>query len=296
MHGIIHKVVPQRLRRTLRMFIVKANYQLTFLSRRLSGNYGALLLEPRVPEIMSHTVLLKLCAELGWSIKDGRASKNGLRLFWPSWETPDAQSYPGLINGRCININKSLVAQNFDAIFGYSYTVDPRNPGGVYIRKSDLNARHDGEIYTCSTEPEPGFVYQRLINNECQYGMVEDIRLIFMRHVLPFCYLKKRSKATRFSNTNASASIEKTSSLISEAEAGLVSRLCNVMGLDYGELDCLRDRDDGRLYVVDINRTPAGPPNGLSKKEQKAAIRDMALAFQEAFASGGKNCPLNLSN
>jgi hypothetical protein len=33
------------------------------------------------------------------------------------------------------------------------------------------------------------------------------------------------------------------------------------MGLDYGELDVLRDADDGRLYVVDVNTTPFGPVN-----------------------------------
>lgn len=31
------------------------------------------------------------------------------------------------------------------------------------------------------------------------------------------------------------------------------------IGLEYGELDVLRDRDSGRIYVVDVNRTPYGP-------------------------------------
>jgi hypothetical protein len=288
MSSIVRGIIPIGLRRVLRAFATKAKYKGIFLCRRLSGNYGIVVLEPRAPATMSNSVLFKLCAELGWSIKERTRSRNGLHVFWPSWETPDAQVYPGLINGHCININKSLVAQQFEAIFGYPYTVDSRSYDGLYVRKSEINSRHDGKIYTHPTEPEAGFVYQRLINNVAEDGMVEDIRLIFMLCVLPFCYLKKRSTLTRFSNENASASLQKTSSLVSNAEAESVTRLCNRIGLDYGEVDCLRDRVDGRLYVVDINRTPGGPPNGLSKKEEKTAIREMALAFRRAFASNAR--------
>jgi hypothetical protein len=32
------------------------------------------------------------------------------------------------------------------------------------------------------------------------------------------------------------------------------------MGLDYGELDAVRDAASGRLYVLDVNNTPFGPP------------------------------------
>ena len=34
--------------------------------------------------------------------------------------------------------------------------------------------------------------------------------------------------------------------------------VCREMGLDYGELDVLRDREDGRLYILDVNDTPSG--------------------------------------
>ena len=57
------------------------------------------------------------------------------------------------------------------------------------------------------------------------------------------------------------------------------------MHLDYGELDVLRNRDDGLLYIVDVNPTPWGPPNHLSRQETAHAIRGMAREFQAHMLS-----------
>ena len=54
---------------------------------------------------------------------------------------------------------------------------------------------------------------------------------------------------------------------------------CRRMGLDYGELDMLRDREDGRLYIVDVNNTPFGPPHGLPKAHAADAVRTLAENF-----------------
>jgi hypothetical protein len=284
----LKKLIPRPLviaTRAPRRALTKGRYKLLFLQRRMAGHHGTVLLEPYgVPQTTIHFfALYKICAELGWSIKDGSRYKGGLRLFWPNNETPEARAYPHLINGRCININKSLVVKNFESVFGYGYSVDPRNPSGPYVRKSEENARHDGQIVEGSGEPQSGFVYQRLINNIVDCDTVEDIRLIFMRGVLPFCFRKTKYLRTRFAMPSLTTSIERTSSLVSGAESSLVLALCDVMGLDYGEIDCLRDRDDGRLYVLDINRTPTGPPWALPKDQKQIATQKMASAFAQAF-------------
>jgi hypothetical protein len=272
----------------MRRCLVKGVYKLLFVNRRLAGHRGTLLLEPYgVPKATMHFfALFKICAELGWSIKDGRATE-GLRMFWPNKETPEAQPYPDLINGRCININKTLVVKHFESIFGYGYAIDPRNPSGLYVRKSDENAKHDGLILEGPQEPEQGFVYQRFINIAIDENTGEDIRLIFMRGLLPFCYRKRRPLQIWFQQRSTFAKIEATSSLISDAETSLVSALCNAMGLEYGEIDCLRDRDDGRLYVMDVNRTPVGPPRALPFDEKVIAVKKMAAAFAKAFPMVG---------
>jgi hypothetical protein len=50
------------------------------------------------------------------------------------------------------------------------------------------------------------------------------------------------------------------------------------MGLDYAELDVLRDHRDGRLFVVDANPTPWWQ-NGLRPRERQAAISRLGAAF-----------------
>jgi hypothetical protein len=45
----------------------------------------------------------------------------------------------------------------------------------------------------------------------------------------------------------------------------------------------LRDADDGRIYVVDINPTPWGPPEKLDKSSQKEAIERMADRLKKAI-------------
>jgi hypothetical protein len=55
------------------------------------------------------------------------------------------------------------------------------------------------------------------------------------------------------------------------------------MGLDYGELDVLRDLGDRRIYVVDVNPTPDGPPNHIGAADSEIALARMADAFNEVF-------------
>lgn len=55
------------------------------------------------------------------------------------------------------------------------------------------------------------------------------------------------------------------------------------MGLDWGELDILRNKDDGRAYIVDVNNTPAGPPNHLSKEDKERALQQLATTFARVF-------------
>jgi hypothetical protein len=50
------------------------------------------------------------------------------------------------------------------------------------------------------------------------------------------------------------------------------------MGIDYGEFDILRDKD-GRIYVVDVNNTPWGPPNGLPEFESNIALKRLVKSF-----------------
>jgi hypothetical protein len=208
---------------------------------------------------------------------------DGPTMFWPATEDPSTELLPGMINGHCIDTTKKTVMRAAAEVFGYDYEIDPEVYHGVFVCKSDLNAKHDGIVLHAPTEPNPRYVYQRLINNSIGDGLVEDIRLIYMSGLLDFAYRKVRPINHRFSNTNSAVYIVPTSDVISAEEQDQIAVLCKSTGLQYGEIDTLRDRDDLRLYVVDINRQPNGPPNGLPARSAWRAVTTMAGNFRRAF-------------
>ena len=55
------------------------------------------------------------------------------------------------------------------------------------------------------------------------------------------------------------------------------------MHLDYGGLDILRDRHDGRIYIVDANKTDMGPPAAMRGQDKLTAMRALAEAFAAAI-------------
>jgi glutathione synthase/RimK-type ligase-like ATP-grasp enzyme len=71
--------------------------------------------------------------------------------------------------------------------------------------------------------------------------------------------------------------------LFSKEEVSCILQLANIMGAEFCEFDVLRDKSSGRIYVIDVNKTPYGPPKGLTSTEHKTAIDLLAGAFQQAF-------------
>src|SRR5205814_10355129 len=102
-----------------------------------------------------------------------------------------------VINVRATDISKQRVAEVYERVFGYAMKVDPRSGSGPILRKSDQNARHDGTIVTAPVEPEPGYVYQRLINNRVD-GLYEDIRLPIFGSFIAYCLVKRYAPKHRF--------------------------------------------------------------------------------------------------
>jgi hypothetical protein len=60
-------------------------------------------------------------------------------------------------------------------------------------------------------------------------------------------------------------------------------RFCREFGLDYGELEVLRDGENGFLYVLDANNTPTGPSRLLTKKERHDPLSILAETFDKVF-------------
>ena len=53
------------------------------------------------------------------------------------------------------------------------------------------------------------------------------------------------------------------------------------MSLDWGALDVLRDRNDGRIYVVDVNKTNIDPPIALPLCDKLSATKRVARMLRQ---------------
>ena len=187
-----------------------------------------------------------------------------------------------VINYRCWDISKKRVEKVHKQVFGYNLSIDPQAHRGNYLRKGNLNTLHDGVVLSYPEEPRKGYVYQRLVNN-IKNGEACDIRLPIFGKIIPFAYLKYRPPELRFSDKFKRVYIVKPDKVITNNEYKKILELCHKMGLDYGELDVLRDNDTKKLFIVDVNNTPAGPSLYFPMKEKIRAIWLMSDAFQQAF-------------
>lgn len=269
-------------------------YTLRRCARRFAQPPMELLFYPERPSSM-HYVIWKICAELGLRATGIPSRRTALALLWKDatsiapLEAAPPITAARLLNAGCRDISKVNVARHFRAVFGYGCDVDPLAYPGPCVEKSNQNARHDGRIvFGPSVTPRAGAVYQRVINNIVAGGMVEDIRVPVIGGAVPFAYLKYRPRAVRFdSSKNAAVRLCAAQDVLSADEMVAIGAFAQRMGLDYGELDVLRDRDDGRIYILDANKTPAGPSYRLPGADARRAIERLALAFREEFLSGG---------
>ncbi|MFZ5618792.1 MAG: hypothetical protein ACOZAA_15870 [Pseudomonadota bacterium] len=191
-----------------------------------------------------------------------------------------APSNKSAFNIGCHDIRKSVVSRVFGEVFGYSLTIDPATHRGLAVEKSELNGKHDGRIVSCPVDaPRSDRVYQRLIDNTFDGRDFVDIRTPVVGGKAPFVYLKRRTRDLRFSNDNHRVDLAPVDALLSKEEQAKIAEFTRAMALDFGGLDVLRDREDGRIYIVDANKTDMGPPSALSGDDKLKAMRGIADAF-----------------
>ena len=184
------------------------------------------------------------------------------------------------LNVGCYDIRKSVVTRIFEETFGYGLAVDPRVHRGPAVEKSEGNGKHDGRTVTCPIDqPRFGMVYQKLVDNTFDGVEHVDIRTPIVGGRIPFVYLKRRSRDARFTNDNTHVDIAAADTMLSQDEQTKIAAFASAIGLDFGGLDVLRDRDDGRIYIVDANKTDMGPPSAMTAADKLAAIRGLAAAF-----------------
>ena len=193
---------------------------------------------------------------------------------------PETHGLPSF-NTRCTDICKSRVAADFEAVFGYPLKVDPTVTHGAIVEKSEANGVHDGRIVQGPLRPREGFVYQRLVDTTDELGVGHDLRTPCVGGAPAVVWVKIKPEAQRFAIHNAKAVLRTPSSVFSSVELEQIRAFNARIGLDWGGLDILRDRADGRLYIVDVNKTDLGPVIALSWRDKIMSMQRLATAFAE---------------
>jgi len=173
-----------------------------------------------------------------------------------------------VLNINCTDISKEKVESCFSKVFGYGSFIDPLLYSGKGVEKTNLNGRHEqARIINCPIhDTKDGFVYQKLFKTSEDDSVFVDLRLSIVNNQIPIVYKRYKGISNRFHiiETYEQFTAEQ---LFSKDEIQKILKVCQMMGLEFGEIDCVRHIDDNLLYIIDINNTPHQPPKGVRTKK-----------------------------
>lgn len=259
------------------------------IGQRLQGKRPVrILCHPHLPS--RGATVFRIAKVLDMEVTNKPTGKLDLGFYWEyatyreEWQVLEARNDLLVINLQSRNIAKDFVDQRMKESFGYGAAINPEMHQGIAVRKSNTNAVHDGTIVTCPTTPEEGFFYMRLVDSRVSDLEVMDMRTPVMKDEIPHIYAAYRSSDARFVNVPPRVTLEvDVDQFLSNEEQQRIVHLAQNLGMDYCEFDILRDKDDGRIYVVDANNTPQGPPKNLSEEEKKISVQRLAESFKRQF-------------
>lgn len=263
-----------------------------WLRLRLKGTVPMLYVYPHFPSRGS--MLYKVALNNGWLITNRMPQRLPIAAFTFEYTTAKGEK-TGLLPlvGKCpvfnynlASIDKVVIDNLHLEVFGYATQVDWQDDQGVAVLKNRINAKHDGHIVELPLEsaPKPEFICQRLIDNTTSDGYVLDYRVAVLNDELVLVYRKKRRIEERFTNATRHAELAEINKLFTVEEQLRIRTFCKELHLDYGELDILRDNNSGRIYIVDVNDTPQGPPKGISRKEGQLAVDMLGTALKNLLS------------
>jgi hypothetical protein len=209
-----------------------------------------------------------------------QASSKGLRAF----------------NFDCRDISKSHVGRIFEQAFGYPLLIDPATHSGPAVEKSEINSLHDGKIIECPRQPRPGYCYQRLVDTS-DGDMITDFRTQCIGRMPVLVWIKTRLPTDRFvSIANIDVQKRNPDEIFSAEEISQICKFLELSGLDWGTLDVLRDRNDGRIYIVDANKTDVGPVLNQSMGDKISSTRHIATSLAQLMARATRQGDAGLSD
>jgi hypothetical protein len=194
-----------------------------------------------------------------------------------------------ILNIGCNDISKEKVEKVFSKIFGYTTFVDPLRYRGKVIEKSDLNSRHS--LIKIKSAPlaevKQGFVYQRFLSRPIDGKMVDN-RVTYIHGQIPLV-IARYKPPDDVRNTIIESRFLEPLILFSKQEIEKIIEFCHKMKLDYGELDVIRNLEDGLIYIIDVNTTPNQPRTGYGRKDLNWKHRVLRNLFLQQLAVNEEN-------
>lgn len=227
-----------------------------------------------------------VCKRLGYTATADPDEPFDLAIFWTTSTVrrrnaalEEIATRVPVLNLACHDIGKRHVDGVFRSVFGYASPVDPLGGTGRCVRKSNLNAMHDGVVVRRPVRRAlRRCVYQRLIDNRIGGGLVEDLRTPIIGGEIPYVYAIRKRLNDRFGDPVKTSTVP-PERVFSSAEIESIQRFSRAMGLDCAELDVLRDRHETRIYIVDANPT-SWTPTGITTASLERALDRQAHAFE----------------
>ncbi len=194
------------------------------------------------------------------------------------------EKYPNarILNVDCPDISKERVHVVHQEALGYSMNLNPNTHVGLAVEKSDENAFHDGQEVMCPiVSPKENTVYQIVLDNANDNHEYVDIRVPIIGGKIPLVYLKFKTKKNRFTNKAHCATLHSPEELFSTEEIEQIEKYAEAMKVEFCEFDVLRHKGNQKIYIIDVNKTPYGPPEPLNKMEQAIALQKLSDAFMK---------------
>ncbi|MEA3448119.1 MAG: hypothetical protein U9Q98_06675 [Bacteroidota bacterium] len=243
-----------------------------------------ILVYPHYPSRRS--TIYSLAKQLNYNVTNRPHNKFDFAIYWEYLTFRKEFEYlesiarhKKVINLYSRDISKKTVDQAVKSVFGYSTFINPLIYKGKIVKKNDINAIHDGTVLNGPVDKkEDGYIYQVLINNTTDDGMVVDIRVPIIFGALSFVYEKFKPEKDRFGHP-ATSHVRNIHDMLSDKEIQDINRFCEHTNLEFGELDVLRDRDSGKIFIVDVNNTPQFQSK-LSPSDRQHALHKMADALK----------------
>lgn len=202
----------------------------------------------------------------------------------------DVHKNTSVINLDCLDISKTYIGEIFHQVFGYSILVDPTTYTGPVVKKSELNALHNGVVVNCPIKyKEKDFNYTKLIDGTVNENYTLDLRVLYINGNIPFIYERYKGLDNRFDAKDIDSKHKKyievssVNKVFTKDEINKIITFCKEVKLDYGELDVLRDNIDKKIYIVDVNPTPSHQPYEFKKSQKSFAYKTAAKLFDKEF-------------